>query len=167
MLNSTISGNIATSNGGGIFARSSVTITNSTIAFNSASSGGGIDKSGGGSVSLKNTILASNTGGNASSALTSLGNNIDSDGTAGLGDPLDGVNPLLGALADNGGSTQTHALLGGSPAIDAGTSSGAPSVDQRGALRDANVDIGAFEASVITTPILDLDSNDQFRGDGE
>ena len=166
MLNSTISGNTATNNGGGIFARSSVTITNSTIAFNSASSGGGIDKSGGGSVSLKNTILASNTGGNASSTLTSLGNNIDSDGTAGLGDPLDGVNPLLGALADNGGSTQTHALLGGSPAIDAGTSSGAPSVDQRGALRDANVDIGAFEASVITTPTVDLDSNNSSGATG-
>jgi hypothetical protein len=85
-----------------------------------------------------------------------LGNNIDSDGTAGLGDPLDGVDPLLGALADNGGPIKTHALLVGSPAIDAGTAVGAPTVDQRGFTRDANVDIGSFEdLSGNTAPTAD------------
>ncbi|MCA9469221.1 MAG: hypothetical protein KC643_27775, partial [Nitrospira sp.] len=48
----------------------------------------------------------------------------------------------------------------------AGTSSGAPAVDQRGALRDVNIDIGAFETSVITTPILDLDVNDHSGATG-
>ena len=72
-------------------------------------------------------------------------------------DPLNhdilGVDPKLGALADNGGPTRTHALLAGSLAIDHGTNNGAPGVDQRGLSRvkdgDHNgskiVDIGAFE----------------------
>ncbi len=166
VTNSTISGNSASSNGGGIFTRSTVTLTNSTVAFNSASNGGGINQAGGGSAILRNTILASNTGGNASSTLNSLGNNIDSDGTAGLGDPLDGMDPLLGALADNGGPTQTHSLLGGSPAINAGANLGAPTVDQRGATRDANVDIGAYEASSSIIPTIDLDLNDSSGATG-
>jgi Synergist-CTERM protein sorting domain-containing protein len=57
------------------------------------------------------------------------------------------ADPLLGALADNGGPTRTHALLAGSAAVNAGTSTGAPATDQRGAARPqgAGVDIGAFE----------------------
>ena len=55
--------------------------------------------------------------------------------------------PPLGALADNGGPTRTHALLAGSAAVNAGTSTGAPATDQRGVTRPqgAGVDIGAFE----------------------
>ena len=68
-------------------------------------------------------------------------------------------NPLLAPLADNGGPTQTHALLPNSPAIDAGDSSGS-TTDQRGAFRAANQppanasdgsDIGAFELGPDTT----------------
>lgn len=51
----------------------------------------------------------------------------------------------LEELAENGGPTKTHALKPTSPAIDAGTSSGAPPFDQRGALRNGNTDIGAYE----------------------
>ncbi len=62
------------------------------------------------------------------------------------------TNPLLGALANNGGSTPTFALLTSSPAIDGVTFSapnGAPSTDQRGVARPQGVryDIGAFEGS--------------------
>jgi hypothetical protein len=67
-------------------------------------------------------------------------------------DPLDA---RLGPLANNGGPTQTHALLAGSPAIDTGDDAGAPAFDQRGAgfprRKDGNgdrrpaVDVGAFE----------------------
>ena len=61
------------------------------------------------------------------------------------------LNPLLAPLANNGGPTQTMALQSGSPAIDAGTKTGAPTTDQRGFPRDpdqkGNVDIGAFEAA--------------------
>ena len=60
--------------------------------------------------------------------------------------------PRLGALGDNGGATWTHALLSGSPAIDAGTPIGAPAADQRGVSRPYGpaVDIGAFE---LNTPV--------------
>jgi hypothetical protein len=70
-----------------------------------------------------------------------------------LGTSSDPLDPLLGPLANNGGPTQTHALLAGSPAIDKGDNTGAPATDQRGVARprdgDGNgsllVDIGAFE----------------------
>src|SRR6185369_5191626 len=64
----------------------------------------------------------------------------------------------LGALASNGGPTQTHALLSGSPAINAGTATGALTTDQRGVARPqgAAVDIGAVEfASLIVTNVND------------
>ncbi len=148
LTNVTISGNTSGGNGGGIFTNSSINITNSTIASNLG--GGGIHEIGSGDAILKNTILDNNTGGNANRALTSLGNNIDSDSTAGLGDPLDGMDPLLGALADNGGPTKTHALLAGSPAIDAGANLNAPAVDGQGFHRvDGRNDIGAFESGAL------------------
>ena len=152
LINTTFSGNSAASNGGAIFTRNAVDITNSTIADNTAAAGaGGIHKAGSGNASLKNTILANNTGGNANGALISLGNNIDSQNTAGLMGPGDQImtDPLLGVLKYNGGPTKTYALLTGSPAIDAGTATGAPTVDQRGVSRLGATDIGAYEYSVI------------------
>ena len=91
------------------------------------------------------------------------------------------MNPLLGALQDNGGPTLTHALLSGSPAIDSGDDSvvGSPlflTTDQRGAgfprLQGAHVDIGAYEAAPPpdppqTSPITVTktgDTNDGFCG---
>jgi hypothetical protein len=62
-----------------------------------------------------------------------------------IGDSGNPINPLLGSLADNGGDTLTHALLAGSPAINAGDNSGCPLTDQRGYNRDASCDIGAYE----------------------
>ncbi|MGZ5331674.1 MAG: choice-of-anchor Q domain-containing protein, partial [Solirubrobacterales bacterium] len=56
------------------------------------------------------------------------------------------VDPKLGPLASNGGPTQTHALLKGSPAINTGQ--GCPGFDQRGGPRKA-CDIGAYERIVI------------------
>jgi CSLREA domain-containing protein len=154
LTNVTVSGNMALGTGGALYTNRVVAATNVTVAFNSAGAGsGGIHKQNPGTTSLKNCILANNTGGNANAALTSLGNNIDSDGTAalaGTGD-LSGVDPLLAALGANGGPTKTHALLAGSPAIDPAGLSGAPPVDQRGAVRDGLPDIGAFEyGSVIS-----------------
>ena len=61
--------------------------------------------------------------------------------------------PKLADLADNGGPTQTCAILAGSSAIDAGTDSGAPGVDQRGEVRpQGSVDIGAYESSFSKPP---------------
>jgi CSLREA domain-containing protein len=87
---------------------------------------------------------------------TSGGHNLDSDGTCSFDQPTDqqGVDPLLGPLADNGGSTLTHLPLAGSPLIDAGSNELCPPTDQRGMARPADgngdgqavCDIGAVEA---------------------
>jgi hypothetical protein len=88
--------------------------------------------------------------------VSSQGDNISSDLNCGLAGPGDqnNLNPLLGPLANNGGFTQTHALLPGSPAIDAVTHNPCPppNTDQRGFLRPAGpaCDIGAFEAGAIS-----------------
>lgn len=180
--NSTFSGNSAA--GGGAIATAfdtgTVDFNNVTITDNDASGvpgvGGGIldPNSGVGSTQFyfRNTILAGNTdtGGSPECAakLNSQGHNIVQQVAgctiiigAAVGD-LFGVNPLLGALANNGGETKTHALLSGSPAIEAGDP-GVPgtggttceATDQRGVARpiDGNLngigvcDIGAFEAA--------------------
>src|SRR5262249_49090076 len=62
-------------------------------------------------------------------------------------------NALLAPLGNYGGPTQTMPLLPGSPAIDAGTSTGAPTVDQRGQARVGAVDIGAFESQGFTIAV--------------
>jgi len=176
LINSTISGNstgriigqlptILSGRGGGISNwAGEVMLFNSTITNNSASTGngGGIENSAG-SVSLVNSILADQLSGeDCLGQLVSAGHNLDSDGTCNLTQPNDlpNTDPVLGPLADNGGPTETHALLRGSPAIDAGEvvctdPDGAPlTTDQRGEPRpvDGNgdsitaCDIGAFEA---------------------
>ncbi len=158
--NSTITNNTATASGGGIFNSSGATATstNDTISNNSASlnNGGGISNND--TAILTNTIVADNTGGNCAgtTAITSNGNNLDSANSCGFaaaGD-ITGQDPLLGALANNGGPTQTRELLAGSPAIDAGDNAACPPTDQRGAIRPSNgtCDIGAFEVA----PEVDL-----------
>jgi hypothetical protein len=94
--------------------------------------------------------------------LNSQGHNLIGDGTGGSGfDPTDlvgtsanPIDPLLGPLQDNGGPTQTMALLVGSPAIGAGDPTNAPPTDQRGASRIFNgtIDIGAYEVQAAPLP---------------
>jgi hypothetical protein len=147
---STVSGNTATneSGGGGIRNANTLTVTNSTLSGNSAPSGGGIYD--GATATLKNTIVANSpSGGNCGGGITDGGHNLDSGTSCGFGtadNSLSGTDPMLGALADNGGPTLTHGLLAGSPAIDKGDSFGA-TADQRGVARPqgAASDIGAFE----------------------
>jgi len=147
MVNVTISGNTAIGQGGGLWTSRAATATNVTIAFNDAAAGDGVFGQGGpGTVSFKNSILYNPAGANANKAMTSLDNNIDSDGTAGLAGSGDVVtNPQLAALANYGGYTATHALLAGSLAINTGTATGAPATDQRGIARLGATDKGAFE----------------------
>src|SRR5262249_20347535 len=103
-----------------------------------------------------NTIVAGNTPSDCQGIVASSGNNLDGAASCALaaaGD-LSRVDPVLGPLADNGGPTRTHALMAGSPAIDAGA--GCPATDQRGMPRPrdrtgdgtALCDIGAFEFAV-------------------
>ena len=155
IANSTITGNAAAIHGGGIEngsaspTQTQLIITNSTITGNSAAVGGGVRNLG--TAKLTNTIIANSPSGSDCSGevITSLGHNLDSDRTCGLGvaGDISGVNPLLGPLADNGGTTFTRALLPGSPATDAGDNTACPDSDQRGVTRPQGsvCDIGAYE----------------------
>ena len=180
LTNTTISGNSVQglgSYGGGIYnSGGDMTLTNTTISGNSAQyKGGGIyNWRADGDIKLKNTIVAnSQSGGDCEGdPITSLGHNLDSDGTCGLTGPGDlfNIDPMLGPLQDNGGPTQTHAFLPGSPAIDAGDNADCPATDQRGEPRPQDgdgdgqpiCDIGAFELEeeVVTVP-GDLDGDGQ------
>jgi hypothetical protein len=183
--------------GGGI-AGGTMTITNSTIAGNTAISsggGGGISGGIGGVMNIKNTIIAGNSSsfdprpdvmdgyGVYGVIFTSKGNNVigKSDGSTGFVNGVNGdivgtiaapVDALLGSLANNGGPTQTMALLPGSPAIDAGNNAaitvppfpGPPFTDQRSTgfarIVNGSVDIGSFESGfVITTTTVSSSLN--------
>jgi hypothetical protein len=155
--NSTVSGNSAVGqhdghpwgHGGGIVGE--VTLTNSTLSSNYANfSAGGIEGSG----EIGNTILNNNSGANITGTMTSLGYNLSSDdGGGNLTAPGDQINtdPMIGTLQNNGGPTLTHALLPGSPAVNAGNPNFTPPplYDQRGSpfirVFNGRIDIGSFE----------------------
>jgi len=163
VVNSTITGNSAEVSGGGIsIANGSLHVANSTFSGNSAVSGGGIYNYQyqyfSSVVEISNTILNAGPSGenifNNGGTVTSLGYNLSSDDGSGyLNGPGDQINidPLLGPLQNNGGPTLTHALLLGSPAIDAGDLNFTPPPfnDQRGCPFDrvfnGRIDIGSFE----------------------
>jgi CSLREA domain-containing protein len=154
ITNSTFSGNSALYGGGVSNYNVTLTITNSTFSWNSANGSGGNIDNYSGTVTLKNTIVANYTsGGDCSGVITADAYNLDSDGSCGGATQKTGLEIKLGALADNGGSAQTLALLPGSVAIDAGDdtvcddSPGPNNLDQRGVTRPhgAHCDIGAFE----------------------
>jgi len=161
--NSTVANNSAVggvASGGGIDNSSTsltaaiLQINNSTISGNFASyQGGGIENYSA-SATIQNSIVANSSGGNCSGAITSKGYNVSSDGTCRLSGPGDmhNTDPLLGPLQNNGGPTQTMALLPGSPAIDAGNPSGCTDgqghllkTDQRGMPRPDKEDIGGCD----------------------
>jgi len=154
IINSTLSGNSASGNGGGVYSTGTLTVTNNTLSGNSATGGGGINT--GGTLNLANTIIANSpSGGDCNGTVTADANNLIEDTgsnacdlTDGTNSNIIGVDPLLGTLTDNGGDTQTHALLPNSPAIDAGEATACPADDQRGVTRPqgAACDIGAFES---------------------
>jgi CSLREA domain-containing protein len=157
---STISGNSGRE-GGGIYNPSgTLRVSNSTISGNSSDFGGGITTNPDNSTAtLANTIVAGNSatnaGPDAEGTFTSQGYNLigTPDGGSGwVGSDLQNVNPRLGPLRNNGGPTHTHALLPGSPAINAipkGTNDCGTTIttDQRGVKRpqSGKCEIGSFE----------------------
>ncbi|MEW4491085.1 right-handed parallel beta-helix repeat-containing protein [Thalassoglobus sp. JC818] len=163
VTNSTISGNTATgNNGGGIVNYGSATVTSTTISGNSIDDAGGAGIGNAGTLVLNNTIIANSLSGfdldnyGTMSGSHNLIENADS--TAGLSNTITGQDPLLGDLEYNGGPTQTHALLVGSVAVNAGDNllSVNPEndplrTDQRGEgytrIVGVTVDIGAYELS--------------------
>ncbi len=169
IINSTISGNSANGDGGGIYfysyyTNATGTLTNCTIADNESFDAGGGIFNGQGTLNVRNTIIARNdavSGKDFSGTLTSQGYNLigNTSGTTITGTTTGNqlnVNPMLGTLQDNGGPNRTCALLSGSPAIDAGNSGGSIT-DQRGMARPVDSptvpnasggdgsDVGAYE----------------------
>jgi hypothetical protein len=181
LINSTVSGNTTGTgehNGGdgaGIYTQQgTVNINNSTVSDNTTGSGGTSGGNGGGvfnnagTVNLRSSIVAGN-------GVSAFGTGTDLRGTFNSQDynfvqntsgatftgttthNVTGLDPHLGALQDNGGPTETCALLPGSRAIDAGVADGLLT-DQRGLARTSDdpaawnaagsdgTDIGAFEA---------------------
>ncbi len=179
VINSTISSNNSNANGGGIYNFVGTTsLFNATVTNNLANAdssgvglGGGVVNATGVVVNFRNSIIGKNYSifvsgfpilniDDCLGTITSQGNNILSTTTdctvSGRGVTV--ADPMLGPLANNGGSTQTHALLTGSPAIDAGDAGGCTdnlgailTTDQRGFHRPVfgesalRCDIGAFE----------------------
>lgn len=151
--------------GGGVFAPAgTLEFRSTTLAFNFASrQAGGVRAGTNSLLRARNTIFARNLAGNRAAdfdgTLVSAGFNLleVTETAVIVGAPagdLFGLDPLFGPLQDNGGATPTHALLPGSPAIDAGAC-GDQATDQRGWPRPFDVpaatdpaggcDIGAFE----------------------
>jgi CSLREA domain-containing protein len=159
LINSTVAGNsavatIGSSTGGGISGAQAprLVLFNTTVAGNSADTGGGIALIGNPNMQISgmnNTLLVGNTPNACAGSLANMStrNNLVQDSSCTLGGTGDiqGVNAPLDALADNGGPTDTRALPGGSPAINAG--SNCQPADQRGIARPQGgaCDIGAFE----------------------
>ena len=152
VTNSTFSGNTATK-GGGIQSAGVVTVTNSTFSGNSAPTGGGIGNTG--TVRLAGTIFAAGLNGDNCAGIGTIndnGYNLSDDASCGFSGTGSANNATLalGALADNGGPTQTHLPGVGSDAIGAipngttisnnGTSwtCDQSATDQRGELRPIN-----------------------------
>jgi len=176
VLNSTIANNSTGSQGGGMWVAKG-SVVNSTIVGNTGGLGAGIFKqpafpgndqllaitnstisgnnihNNGSGVSITNSIV--NNSSCTSSSVIDGGNNLDSGNTCNFtNNALTNTNPLLGSLGDNGGPTQTMALLSGSPAINVGNATICSNIgnkDQRGVTRPqgAGCDIGAFETGPI------------------
>ncbi len=204
--NSTINNNAANSGGGIFIAGGTLFVNNSTISGNKSGGGGGINNLGGtvdlysttvtqnkvshmggggirnendGIVTLRNSIVAGNSGSSPdcggsiqSSGYNIIGNTIDCSFEPVVGDLIN-IDPNLNFLQDNGGFTLTHALNQGSPAIDSGNpaipGSGVVGVcttaDQRGAERPLDgdgsggnrCDIGAYELDPTSSPAAFLE----------
>ena len=154
VMNSTFSGNNAYIYGGAIdMLYGSATLINNTFVGNSADGFGDAFFSNWCAVTLSNNLFTNNTattgGANCSGDFTDNGGNLENGNSCGFSTAkgsFPNTNPLLGPLANNGGSTPTFALLPNSPAIDAGNQANCPSIDQRGEPRaDLRCDIGAYE----------------------
>lgn len=173
IINSTLSGNTSTNAGGGAIRNLAATPDNSVVNLRNATvtnnkvvnaNGGGINNkgAGGGSMILKNTLLAGNIDAEGEAPdcfgdpLTSQGYNLlgNNNNCSGLTNGVNGdqvgtnaspINAQLSPLAMHGGTTRTHALLPKSPALDAGNA--CEPTDQRGVARPQGprCDIGSYE----------------------
>ena len=174
ITNTTITANLATNGGGIELFQGVASLINVTCSGNNARNRGAGFYGDSGVATFTNSIFAANAGVNSASDIqldkTSLLGSYNLIGTGGTGGLVDGVNgnqvgvanALLAPLGFYGGMTATMPLLPGSPAIDAGTSTGAATTDQRGMSRVGRVDQGAFEAGspLVVTSIRDGNDSD-------
>ena len=179
-VNSTISGNTASARGGGIFhdIYGELALIHSSVWDNAAPEGPGIfsdgkpepgqtgavnapaprshpPPTGGGTVTVRNSLIQGDCHVEPPAEHISEGHNIESPGdTCGFdqtGDQVGVPDPMLGPLQNNGGPTMTHALEGTVgvdviPEAECVDADGAPlATDQRGEPRDSMCDVGAFE----------------------
>lgn len=156
ITNGTVSGNTVTANdtvtpfayayGGGVFSNYDVTLTNATLSSNTATSSVTYGFSSGGNLQdwsvsdATNSILGFGSPDNCV-GLDTFSAALSDDGSCGFAANLTGLDSNL---TDNGGPTETHALLMGSTAIDLAGACG-ESEDQRGAGRVGDCDSGSFE----------------------
>ena len=188
----TISGNTAYTFGGGLNVNGNVTVEHSTLSGNKVnhllSQGGGVFQQNG-SVTLDHSLVANN------SRYASIPSDLEGTFTAtytlvesaaghnvidGASGNIVGSDPSLSDLADNGGGRQTHALMSGSVAIDAGDAAfaGIPINDGRGAPFErvfdgdassgARIDIGAYEVQsldLMVDTVVDEIDFDHSAGD--
>ncbi len=168
--NSTISGNSASNKGGGFYSQTQnagvTTLVSTIVAGNTAtSSAPDFSSTGVGTVTVTSSLIGDNTGSGLAEAQPPTpdgnGNLVGKPVAAGGAGIID---PLLGSLADNGGPTQTRALLIGSPALNRGANPAGLTNDQRGApfvrITGSAIDIGAYEFLdlTVTTTNDELDA---------
>ena len=205
ILNTTISGNSAALRGGGVFNADGLmeirhsTITNNSTPFMNVGNGVASQATAATLTKIFSSIIAGNVGaaagtgsdvdsvdGASVNSIQSLGYNVIGVGNGktlfnAAGDQSGITNPLLAPLQDNGGnpanpfSVFTHALLAGSPAINAGSPAFTPNAyapalttDQRGdgyaRVKSGRIDVGAFESDL--APALPADFNGNGKVDG-
>lgn len=196
LVNTTVSGNTADIDGGGVIGSAGLILRNVTVTGNIADNdqngtgaGGGIS----GSLTIGNSLIAGNTdrsgqapdcmGAPVSQGYNLIGRTQGCTIGGTLTGNLLGVDAVLGPLANNGGSTATHALLPGSPAIDTGnpaapgsSATACPTTDQRGTTRPqgfadtARCDISALErvgdANLLLNGSFEQDTNSDGTPDG-
>jgi hypothetical protein len=192
IVNTTITNNEAGYGGGIAVAGSDTTLVNNTIFNNTVTDAGGGIINYQSEVDVRNTIIAQNNSpsnpdvsGDTFNSFNSLGNNligtaeyasgfVNGENADKVGSNGSRIDPKLGALQNNGGNTDTRALLDGSPAIDSGNncvrgscpSNNAwtvPLIDQRGNAFGrfaSTVDIGAYEKQLNCVYMLDTTSQD-------
>lgn len=171
----TFTGNTAVT-GGAIFIQTAsmsdtfnilnCTINQNNVSLTPGAGGGGIFATSNNVVSVGNTIIAGNVAPppgapDASGPYNSQGSNLVGNGSGSTGFTASGdqvgtngapIDPKLDTLKNNGGATDTMALLVGSPAINAGNDAIAPPTDQRGVGRAGKSDIGAYEFQPAPSP---------------
>ena len=160
LTNTTVTGNLATNVPTQEYAAvqgDTVTLINSTIAYNGFGGAGTVN----GRLTIRNSILANNVGSNcvrvvSGATVVREGANVSDDDKCGGPSDIMIADPKLATIADNGGPTYTHALMAGSPAINAGIDCNV-AVDQRYMQRDAKCDLGAFEFADFTAVTLTVD----------